>query len=350
MSMALGPVMLDIEGPALDDADRELLLHPAVGGVIFFARNYRDTEQIAALTAEIHALREPHLLVAVDQEGGRVQRFREGFTRLPPAGRFGELARKHPARARAAAEAVGWLMAAELRAVGVDFSFAPVLDLDRGVSTVIGDRAFAGGVNAVSDLAAAWVEGVRAAGMAAVGKHFPGHGGVAADSHLALPNDERRFADIEMDDLVPFERLIRHGLEAVMPAHVVYPRVDPLPAGFSPFWLREVLRRRLEFQGVIFSDDLDMAAAAAGGGYGERARAAVAAGCDMVLVCNNRPAALEVVEALRDHDDPTVHLRCLRMHGRGTLDPAHLHLDPRWQQGVKAVGMLEEAESLDLML
>lgn len=348
--MSLGPVMLDVTGTGLDAEEREILRHPAVGGVILFARNFESAAQVAALCGAIHELRDPHLLVAVDQEGGRVQRFRDDFTRLPAAGRFGELADRHPANARRAAGSVGWLMAAELRAVGVDFSFAPVLDLDRGVSRVIGDRAFGESVNAVSDLALAWAEGVRAAGMAAVGKHFPGHGGVAADSHEELPSDDRPFRDIEMEDLVPFQRMIQRGLEAVMPAHVVYPRVDPNPAGFSPFWLRRVLREKLGFQGVIFSDDLNMAAAAAGGGYAERAGTALEAGCDVLLVCNNRPAALEVVESLRDHDDPTVHLRCLRMHGRGGVEGERLHLDPRWQQGLRAVAELEAMDipSLDL--
>jgi beta-N-acetylhexosaminidase len=348
--MSLGPVMLDIEGTALQAQERELLRHPAVGGVILFARNFTDPAQLAELTGEIHALRDPHLLIAVDQEGGRVQRFRDGFTRLPPAAQFGALARRDPGAARRAAESVGWLMAAELRSVGIDFSFAPVLDLDRGVSGVIGDRAFADSVNLVSDLAAAWCGGARAAGMASVGKHFPGHGGVAADSHTELPVDERRLTDIETEDLVPFKRLVRHGLEAVMPAHVVYSRVDSRPAGFSPFWLQEVLRRRMGFQGVIFSDDLNMAAAAAGGGYAERGHAALAAGCDVLVVCNNRVAAFELVDALRDHDDPTVHLRCLRMHGRGRPERARLHLDPHWQRGVRDVGTLEEAPSLDLDL
>jgi beta-N-acetylhexosaminidase len=342
--------MLDLAGPVLSAEDREVLCHPAVGGVILFARNYQDPEQIAALTGAIHALRDPHLLVAVDQEGGRVQRFREGFTRLPPAGALGILAGRDPGHARRAATEVAWLMAAELRAVGVDFSFAPVLDLDRGLNPVVGDRAFGRGINAVSDLAAAWVTGVRAAGMAAVGKHFPGHGGVAADSHHELPIDQRGLPDIELEDLVPFERLIRRGLEAVMPAHVVYPRVDPRPAGFSDFWLRRVLRGRLGFEGVIFSDDLSMAAAAAGGGYPERARAALAAGCDVLLVCNDRPAAIEVLEAVRGQDDPVSHLRCLRMHGRAGVPRDRLHLDPRWQRGVRAVAALEATESLPLAL
>jgi len=342
--------MLDLEGTELTAEERELLRHPAVGGVILFARNYQDPGQVAALTSAIHALREPRLLIAVDQEGGRVQRFRAGFTRLPPAGRFGALHRHQPQRARQAAERVGWLMAAELRAVGVDFSFAPVLDLDRGVSRVIGDRAFAHGVNAVSDLAAAWMAGVHAAGMAAVGKHFPGHGGIAADSHLELPVDGRSLADLTVEDLVPFARLIDHGLEAIMPAHVVYPRIDTQPAGFSRFWLGEVLRGRLGFQGVVFSDDLNMAAAGAGGDYRERAKAGLAAGCDMLLVCNNRPAAVETVAALHDHDDPAALLRLLRMHGRGGRDLDGLRLDPSYQLALHEVGAMEELASLDLDL
>jgi beta-N-acetylhexosaminidase len=342
--------MLDLAGTELTPEERDLLRHPAVGGVILFARNYQDPGQVAALTSAIHALRQPRLLIGVDQEGGRVQRFRTGFTRLPPAGRFGVLHRHQPQRARQAAERVGWLMAAELRAVGVDFSFAPVLDQDRGVSRVIGDRSFAHGVNAVSELALAWVAGVRAAGMAAVGKHFPGHGGIAADSHLELPVDGRAFADLLMEDLVPFARLIQHGLEAVMPAHVVYPRVDPHPAGFSRFWLGAVLRGRLGFQGVVFSDDLNMAAAGAGGDYRERARAALAAGCDVLLVCNNRPAAIETVAALHDHDDPAALLRMLRMHGRGRVDGEGLHLDPRYRLAVSEAGALEGLSSLDLDL
>jgi len=348
--LSLGPVMLDLIGVDLDAEEREILRHPAVGGVILFSRNFEDPEQVAVLIASIHELRDPHLLVAVDQEGGRVQRFRKGFTRLPPARRFGELGHRQPAVARRAAKSVGWLMAAELRSVGVDFSFAPVLDLDRGMSRVIGDRAFADGVKVVSDLALAWTEGVHEAGMAAVGKHFPGHGGVAEDSHEELPVDGRSLQDIEMEDLIPFERLIYRGLEAIMPAHVVYPSVDRDPAGFSAVWLRRILRRRLGFEGVIFSDDLNMAAAAAAGGYTERAESALEAGCDVLLVCNNRPAALEVIEHLRSHDDPTTHLRCLRMHGRHLVERERLHLDPRWQQGVHAIAELEGLDEPSLGL
>lgn len=348
--------MVDLGGTALTAEDRELLRHPAVGGVILFARNFVTPAQLLELTGAIHGLREPRLLIGVDQEGGRVQRFREGFTRLPPARRFGTLYRSDPKEARGACASVAWLMAAELRAAGVDFSFAPVLDLDRGHSRVIGDRGFGASIDEVIALASAWIEGAGRAGMASVGKHFPGHGGVEADSHCELPSDDRDWTTLASEDLVPFERLIEQGLEAVMPAHVVYPRVAPEPAGFSPVWLRDVLRGRLGFQGVIFSDDLNMAAAQAGGGYAERARAALEAGCDMVLICNNRPAAVEIVHALRDHCDPAAQLRLLRMHGRGhaqsgrLTQSGRLHEDPRWRDAVHQVALLEQVVSLDLPL
>ncbi|NEX20772.1 beta-N-acetylhexosaminidase [Thiorhodococcus mannitoliphagus] len=346
--MSLGPIMVDIAGTALEDEDVEFLRHPAVGGVILFARNFVSPDQLASLTRAIHDLREPHLLIGVDQEGGRVQRFRQGFTRLPPAGRFGALYATDPRRARQAAASLGWLMAAELRAVGVDFSFAPVLDFDRGISQVIGDRAFGAQAQTICDLASAWCDGMRQAGMAAVGKHFPGHGGVSADSHAELPRDERPFVDLEMEDLVPFRRLIEGGLEAVMPAHVVYPAVDTCPAGFSRRWLKDILRGRLGFQGVIFSDDLNMGAADAGGDYPERARAASAAGCDMLLICNNRKAARQIVAAFKDHHDPAANLRLLRMHGRKHLERLQLHEQPEWQRAMRHVAELETLETLDL--
>jgi beta-N-acetylhexosaminidase len=342
--------MLDLAGPELGPEDRELLGHPAVGGVILFSRNFVDPDQVRALTRAIHAVREPHLLIGVDQEGGRVQRFREGFTRLPPAGRIGALYRDHPARGLRAAERLGWLMAAELRAVGVDFSFAPVLDLDRGLSQVIGDRAFGDSQAAVTELAVSWMRGVHAAGMAAVGKHFPGHGGVAADSHAELPRDDRPLEVLRRADLAPFARLIDHGLEAIMPAHVVFPRIDPQPAGFSSFWLQTLLRRELGFQGVIFSDDLSMQGAADVGDHRGRADLALAAGCDMILICNDRAAALEVIEGRGPHEDPTICLRLLRMHGRRALDGTALHLDPRRQEALHSLAELEPygLPSLDL--
>jgi len=341
MSPMLGPVMLDVAGPELDAEDREVLAHPAVGGVILFARNYSEPKQLAALTAAIRSAREPALLIAVDQEGGRVQRFRDGFVRLPPAARFGDLYAIDPDLAREAARSVGWLMAAELRAAGVDFSFAPVLDVERGVSRVIGDRALAVSPDIVATLAAAWLDGVHAAGMAGCGKHFPGHGGVAADSHLELPEDTRPFSDLETLDLIPFRRLIAHGLEAVMPAHVVYSCIDPRPAGFSTFWLREVLRGRLGFDGAIFSDDLDMDAASAGGGFGARALTALQAGCDMVLVCNNRPGALEVLEGVADWREPHSASRLARMRARPGVRASN---DERRRLALLAIEQLEQSE------
>jgi beta-N-acetylhexosaminidase len=353
--MPLGPVMLDIPGPALTPADRERLRHPLVGGVILFTRNYESPEQIAALVSAIHALREPQLLVAVDHEGGRVQRFREGFTALPPARHLGQIYDENPRRAKRLAEACGWLMATELRAVGVDFSFAPVLDLDRGVSQVIGDRAFHANPEIVADLAHATMHGMTQAGMAATGKHFPGHGAVAADSHTALPVDERSLADILAEDLVPFERMIHYGLAGIMPAHVVYPKVDTQPAGFSRFWLKEILRGRFGFQGVIFSDDLSMEGAKsafapslargprlgpAGGGAGDvvaRARAALSAGCDMALVCNDTAAADQLLAGLGKHDDPVSSLRLVRLHGRHPVARAQLASDPAYREALRLV-------------
>lgn len=346
--MSLGPVMLDLQGTVLEADERELLRHPLVGGLILFSRNYESPEQLTALLQEVHALRDPRLLVAVDHEGGRVQRFRSGFTALPPARVFGDIHVHDARRARRLAEATGWVMASELRAVGVDFSFAPVLDVDRGVSRVIGDRAFGTEPDIVSELAHSYMLGMRKAGMAATGKHFPGHGAVEADSHHALPVDERSFEDILADDLVPFERMIGYGMAAVMPAHVVYPQVDPNPAGFSAFWLREVLRKRLGFQGVIFSDDLSMeGAAAAAGDYVARAEAAVAAGCDMVLVCNNREGAIQIIDGFKPEHNPVLHARLARMHGRHPVTWQALHQDPQWHQAVQVVERLAQDPSME---
>jgi beta-N-acetylhexosaminidase len=338
--MSLGPVMLDIEGLELTPEDRARLRHPLVGGVILFSRNYESPEQLERLVRDIHGLRQPRLLVAVDHEGGRVQRFRAGFTELPPARRFGEIYDENPGRGRRMAETAGWLMATELRAVDVDFSFAPVLDLDRGVSRVIGDRAFHSDPEAVAELAHAFVHGMHRAGMSATGKHFPGHGGCEADSHLALPVDERTLADLETEDLVPFERLIHFGLEGIMPAHVVYPRLDPQPAGYSRFWLRDILRGRLGFQGVIFSDDLAMEGARGAGDPVARARAALAAGCDMALICNDRRAADQILDGLGLHDDPASHLRLVRMHGGHGPLRTELAADHGWREAVRLVTSL----------
>jgi len=335
--MSLGPLMVDLAGEALTSAERERLQHPLIGGVILFTRNYQNPQQLEGLMREIHGLRTPQLLVAVDHEGGRVQRFRPGFTPLPAVARLGELYDQERKRAKRLAEASGWLMAMELRAVGIDFSFAPVLDLGRGISSVIGDRAFHADPEAVADLAHAAMTGMSRAGMAATGKHFPGHGGVEADSHTAIPVDEREYADIYREDILPFARMIRFGLAAIMPAHVIYPRVDPKPAGFSPLWLQEVLRKRLRFQGAIFSDDLSMEAAKGAGDIVARAQLALKAGCDMILVCNDPAGTERILQELGPYDNPVSHLRLVRMHGRGVVNREALLADAGYRQ---AVGMV----------
>ncbi len=335
----LGPVMVDLEGTALTAEARRLLAHPNSAGVILFARNFESREQLAALCAEIAAVKRPRPLIAVDHEGGRVQRFRDGFTHLPPMRSLGRLWDLDRRAAVLAAERVGWLLAVELRAVGVDFSFTPVLDLDYGVSEVIGDRALHRDPEAVGHLAAALRRGMHGAGMAAVGKHFPGHGAVAADSHETLPVDERPMAALEVD-LRPFAHLIRNGLEGVMPAHVVYRQADSLPAGFSPFWIRTVLRERLGFQGAVISDDLSMAGAAVAGDPLARAQAALGAGCDMVLVCNAPEAAAQVVGGLKVATDPARGLRLAHLHGRPAPHWERLRRDRRYAQAQAQVEAL----------
>ncbi len=294
LAMPLGPVMLDVAGPRLTAEERALLAHPLVGGVILFTRNFFSIEQVCALTTEIHSLRQPPLLIAVDHEGGRVQRFREGYTRLPPMRRLGELWECDAEQAKTTTEALGFVLAAELRASGVDLSFTPVLDLDYGCSAVIGDRAFHRDPAIVIELAAALIAGLSRAGMANAGKHFPGHGYVTADSHHAIPIDSRPMPELA-EDMAPYREHRRLGLAAVMPAHVIYDKIDHSPAGFSSYWLQEMLRGELDFGGVIFSDDLSMEGASVAGGIIERALAAVSAGCDMVLVCNNAIAARQLL-------------------------------------------------------
>jgi beta-N-acetylhexosaminidase len=334
--MNLGPLMIDLQSIELHAEERELLLHPLLGGVILFARNYESPAQIAALTRTIHGLRTPALLVAVDHEGGRIQRFRQGFTPLPPARALGRLYDRAPYQARRLALRAGWLMAAELRAVGVDFSFAPVLDLARGVSTVIGDRAFHPNPGAVIALARAYLRGMSWAGMAAVGKHFPGHGSVVADSHFAVPVDTRSWPAIQSADLVPFAQLVRFGLPALMPAHVVYSALDPRPAGFSRFWLQKVLRGRLGFAGAIISDDLSMAGAGTVDGLSERVHAALSAGCDLALVCHGADYAA-LLDNVKVPDGPLAHLRLLRLQGRPLRRHVPLHQNPAWQKAVRAI-------------
>ena len=285
--LAPGPAVVDVLGTALADEDWKRLSHPAVGAVILFSRNYENLEQLQLLTESIKKIREPELPICVDHEGGRVQRFREGFTAIPPMRLLGRYWDRDRTLALELAQSAGYIIGAELGASGLDFSFAPVLDLDFGASEVIGDRALHFDPIAVGALGAALVKGFAAAGMAAVGKHFPGHGFASADSHVDLPLDKRTFNEIAKKDIVPYRTAIEAGLAGVMPAHVVYTEVDNQPAGYSKRWLQEVLREKLGFGGLIFSDDLSMKGADTAGDIPERARAALEAGCDMVLLCND---------------------------------------------------------------
>lgn len=334
----LGPLMIDLAGTELTDLERQHLAHPLVGGLILFTRNYRSPEQLADLTAAIKAVR--NLPIAVDHEGGRVQRFREGFTRLPAMRQLGEQWDIDAAQALAMARGVGYVLASELRASGVDFSFAPDLDLDWGRSSVIGNRAFHGDPQAVVALAGALIDGLHAAGMVACGKHFPGHGWVEADSHVAIPIDERSLAELHTD-LAPFRQLVQAGaLDGVMPAHVIFPQIDARPAGFSPVWLN-MLRQELGFNGVIFSDDLSMEGASVVGGVVDRADAAWQAGCDMLLVCNQPERVGEVLERWQAAPDAVRAARLQRLLPTVSAPSwASLANDHEYQQGLAQIAAL----------
>jgi len=333
--------MLDVLGTRLTAEDEVRLMHPLVGGVILFRRNYESPAQLAELTAAIHALRSTPLLIAVDHEGGRVQRFREGFTPIPPMRELGKIWDSHPQRARHLAQQAGYVLAAELRGCGVDFSFTPVLDVDHGQSGVIGDRAFHSDPQAIAELAHSLLLGLKQGGMHSVGKHFPGHGFVVADSHLAIPVDEREFVDIELCDLQPFRQMISFGLTAVMPAHVIYPKVDSRPAGFSPVWLQDILRGQLGFAGCIFSDDLSMEGATVAGGIVQRATAALNAGCDMVLVCNKPESADELLAGLRWDMPLQSRARIIQMRGQAhALCLDKLHEQPEFLKALQEVASI----------
>lgn len=320
---AIGPVMIDVEGYTLSSAEQQNINHPNTGAVILFSRNYSDPEQISKLISSIRLARDGDILIAVDQEGGRVQRFQTGFTRLPAVATFSDVPEL--------AETAGWLMAAELLAVGVDFSFAPVLDIDCGVSEIIGDRSFSQNQKLATQLASRFRKGMNSAGMAATGKHFPGHGAVALDSHLTLPVDERDLETIRQKDMSPFKQLIAEGLEGIMPAHVVYPEVDTLPAGFSAKWIQQILRKELNFNGAIFSDDLSMEGAASIGDFSERARLALHAGCDMVLVCNDPTAAEQVLSSIPITQDDLRETRLRQMRGKFDGNREQLLESEKWQ-------------------
>ncbi|MBD9575060.1 beta-N-acetylhexosaminidase [Pseudomonas sp. PDM23] len=330
-----GSLMLDIGGTWLTAEDRQILRHPEVGGLIIFARNIESPRQVRELMEAIRAVR-PDLLLAVDQEGGRVQRLRQGFLRLPAMRAIAD-----NANAERLAEQCGWLMATEVLAVGLDLSFAPVLDLDHQRSAVVGSRAFEGNPERAVALAGAFIRGMRAAGMASTGKHFPGHGWAEVDSHVGIPEDERTLEQIRAVDLVPFQRLSGE-LDALMPAHVIYPQVDPNPAGFSRRWLQDILRGELGFDGVIFSDDLSMAGAHVVGDAANRIEAALSAGCDMGLVCNDRASAELALSALQ-RLKVTAPQRLQRMRAKAWPGVEYKQ-QPRWQQ---AVGELRAAQLID---
>lgn len=336
--MTLGPLMLDVEGQALSAAECDRLRNPLVGGVILFSRNYADPNQLRELVAEIRALRMPPLLIAVDQEGGRIQRFRDGFYALPSLRWLGHQYDLDAAEGRRLAWQCGWLMAAEVLESGVDFSFSPVVDLDYGLSEVIGDRSFHRDPEIVATLAVSWLQGMHKAGMIGVAKHFPGHGHVVADSHLDLPVDHRTLPEL-YDDLLPYERLLSHGLNAVMVAHVRYPRVDAEVASLSPYWLRTALRRDLGMHGAIFTDDLSMRALASEGEMPERARRALTAGADMTLICNDPVAADATLEALQGYTDPAGQSRlvALRRKAGAPLPGTGLRGSADWRQAVASL-------------
>lgn len=298
MNHPFGPIILDLVGTELNQEEQEILQHPLVGGVILFTRNYQDPEQLRELCRAIRASRPTPLLITVDHEGGRVQRFKQGFTVLPSMGEVGKQYREDPIAGLKAAENCGRTMASELLAAGIDLSFAPVLDLDKDICPAIGDRAFSDTSEGVSILATAVMRGMQSAGMAAVGKHFPGHGSVNLDSHVAIPIDTRSLSTILAEDIQPFATLIQAGIPAIMPAHIIFPAVDDKPVGFSKVWLQDVLRKQLQFKGVIISDDLNMQGASFAGDYASRAQCALEAGCDMILICNNRAGAIQILDGV----------------------------------------------------
>jgi beta-N-acetylhexosaminidase len=339
--------MIDLRGSSVDAEERAWLQSPLVCGVILFARNYENLEQLERLVAEIHAVREPPLLVAVDQEGGRVQRFREPFTVLPPMRSLGRLYDESVSRALSAARSFGWLMAAELRAVDIDLSFAPVVDLDSGLAEVIGDRALHSSATAVSQLASEFAAGVHEAGMVITAKHFPTHAGVVNDTHTEVASDSREFTDL-WDDLQPYRHLINTRLDAVMVAHVSFPNIDPLPAGFSPWWLNGQLRDELNFGGAIISDDISMIGATVVGDCAARAQRALEAGCDMVLLCNAPKKIPDVLTALEGYSNPSSQLHLMRLRGQQRQEWDELRASDTWREARHAVDELSGPPQFEL--
>ncbi len=345
--MSLGPLMISLEGTALEDRERVWLESPAVGGVILFSRNFSDLDQLIGLIDEIHRLRSPPLLVAVDQEGGRVQRFREPFTVLPPMRALGHRYDMDSKAGRRIAYDFGWLMAAELLAAGVDISFAPVIDLDLGIADVIGDRALHAEAEVVAELSDAFVDGMQAAGMVATAKHYPSHAGVHADTHTDIAMDRRDYPAL-FDDLLPYRRLIASGLHSIMVGHVSFPRLDELPASLSHWWIETELRGQLRFSGAVISDDMSMEGTSLYGTPADRCVMALEAGCDMVLLCNSPEAVPETIDRLKAYNDPAARLRLMRLRGHRGMQLDALRETPRWIQARRAVDSLVETPDLKL--
>ena len=345
--MSLGPLMIDLRGTSIQPDERRCLESPLVGGVILFARNFANREQLERLVADVHAVREPPLLVAVDQEGGRVQRFREPFFRLPPPRSLGHLYDEDPSSALDAAQTFGWLVASELRSVDVDLCFAPVVDLDLKIADVIGDRALHGDPEVTARLARRFMAGTNAAGMAVTAKHFPTHAGARADSHTELAEDRREYEDL-LDDLSPYRNLIAAGLPSIMVAHVIFPRLDPLPASLSSWWIKTELRSELGFNGAVISDDVSMTGASVGGTHAERTKLALEAGCDLVLVCNASVEIPRVLAALEGYVDPAGQLRLMRLRGRHRRGWDELHASEEWRRGCTVLEPLRARPELEL--
>ena len=344
--MSLGPLMIDLRGTAIAADERKWLESPLVGGVILFTRNFASREQLTSLVAELHAIRQPPLLVTVDHEGGRVQRFREPFFRLPPLRALGRWYDEDPERALRTAAAFGWLMAAELRAVGIDMSFTPCVDRDLGLSEVIGDRALHKDARAVAALARRIMAGAKRAGMAATAKHFPTHAGARSDSHIDVAVDGREFTELD-DDLLPYRELIANGLPAVMVAHVSFPAVDETPASLSSRWIN-TLRESLAFTGAVIADDVSMAGASVAGSVASRARRALDAGCDLVLLCNSPDEVPGVLDVLDGYLNPSAQVALTRLHGRGGIGWDELHESVEWRKAQAAIAPLCARPALEL--
>lgn len=346
LANSIGALIIDLQGKTLAPDERDLLAHPLVGGVILFTRNYENRAQLTALCQAIRAARPQPLLIMADQEGGRVQRFIPEFTRLPAMGIFGKLHHDQPEKARQLIKTCGWLMAAELLTAGIDMSLAPVLDINKGISGVIGDRAIHKDKNIVIELGAAFIDGLREAGMAATGKHFPGHGSVTLDSHVAMPVDERPLAAVMADDIVPFAALAKQGLSAVMAAHLIFPAIDDRPVGFSPVWLQDILRQQLGFTGAILSDDLNMEGANISANYADRVTAAREAGCDFALLCNQREGVIQAIDKLAHQQHQVSEATWRHLRGNPARLQVKLEDDPRWHSARQSLANISTSTSI----